>query len=371
MSNETPIEGETASTYTLTTDDVGKRIRVRVSFTDENSIPEERTSEAYPATETVIVPPLVRNLAETTHSDTLAVGDATMTAVSQGFGTGSHDGGYRLTGVSVHISENNFSGAETATFKIYDSFTGGKPRDEVYVLTTPTLTAGSTALFAAPAGAKLEPDTIYHVVFQGSGNTGSDLKLALTASDAQAGEANWTIEDAHRSNESLHGGGRSVKIGIHGSENSAATGDPTISGEPRVGFTLTADTGAIMDADELENVSYSYQWIRVDEDGISNTTPIEGETGSTYTLTTSDEGKRVRVRVSFTDDNLIPEERTSDAYPATGTVIDDTFVSNLAETITFSTRIGFNSSPYLSQGFGTGSHPGGYLLTGISVFIAY
>ena len=45
-SNEEDISGEIAATYTLTNDDVGKRIKVQVSFTDELSGEEERTSAA-------------------------------------------------------------------------------------------------------------------------------------------------------------------------------------------------------------------------------------------------------------------------------------------------------------------------------------
>ena len=165
----------------------------------------------------------------------------------------------------------------------------------------------------------------------------------------------------------LYSSGNSFKIGIHGAENNAATGDPTISGAPINGRTLTADTGAIMDADGLENVSYTYQWVRVDEDG-TNQTPIMGETGSTYTLTAADVGKRVRVRVSFTDNNLIPEERTSAAYPAEGTVVDDTLVSNLPRTSDNSFAVGDSSGTRNTQGFHTGDHDGGYRLTGVTIF---
>ena len=151
---------------------------------------------------------------------------------------------------------------------------------------------------------------------------------------------NWTIEDAYRFNESLTNTGNSFKIGIHGAENSAATGDPTVKSAPIDGRTLTADTTAIMDADGLHNVSYSYQWVRVDEDGMSNATPISGETGSTYTLTAADVGKRVIViRVSFTDDNLIPEERTSEAFPADGTVIDELRVTDVEVTFDADRRL--------------------------------
>ena len=42
-----------------------------------------------------------------------------------------------------------------------------------------------------------------------------------------------------------------------------ATGAPTITGTAQVGQTLTAGTTAIMDANGLTSVSYTYQWIRV------------------------------------------------------------------------------------------------------------
>ena len=60
-----------------------------------------------------------------------------------------------------------------------------------------------------------------------------------------------------------------------------------------MGETLTADTSGITDEDDIKNASFSYQWV-VDD------TAIQGATGSTYTLAESDEGKAVRVRVSFT-----------------------------------------------------------------------
>ena len=73
--------------------------------------------------------------------------------------------------------------------------------------------------------------------------------------------------------------------------------------------TLTADTSGIADADGLDNAAFSHQWLA---DGID----ISGATGSTYTLTDSDEGKAIRVRVSFTDDGGNEEELTSEATAA-------------------------------------------------------
>ena len=52
-SNEEDITDATAATYTLTNADAGKRIKVQVSFTDNLSGEETRTSAAYPSSGTV------------------------------------------------------------------------------------------------------------------------------------------------------------------------------------------------------------------------------------------------------------------------------------------------------------------------------
>ena len=92
--------------------------------------------------------------------------------------------------------------------------------------------------------------------------------------------------------------------------NSAPTGLPAISGTPQVEQTLTASTSNIDDEDGLANVAYSYQWIAVGTD-------IDGATGFTYTLTASEEGDSIQVRVEFEDDQGNQESLTS---VATGTV---------------------------------------------------
>ena len=100
--------------------------------------------------------------------------------------------------------------------------------------------------------------------------------------------------------------------------NNAATGLPTISGTAEFGETLTAATSGIMDADGLPT-SFQYQWLRENQDGTSQE-PIAGATSNTYTLGLEDVGKKVKVRVNFTDMLNGMEEVTSAAYPATGTV---------------------------------------------------
>ena len=96
--------------------------------------------------------------------------------------------------------------------------------------------------------------------------------------------------------------------------NTLATGAPTITGTAQVGQTLTAGTTAIMDADGLTSVSYTYQWIRVATDNTE--TNISSATASTYTLVAADQGTTVKVTVSFTDDANNPETLTSAATAA-------------------------------------------------------
>ena len=109
--------------------------------------------------------------------------------------------------------------------------------------------------------------------------------------------------------------------------NNAATGTPAVSGTAQTAEVLTAATGTVADADGLTladateaGFAYTYQWLRVDFDGTSNPTDIPGATGARYTVTAADMGKKLKVRVSFTDDYNANEARTSDAYPSSGTV---------------------------------------------------
>ena len=64
-------------------------------------------------------------------------------------------------------------------------------------------------------------------------------------------------------------------------ENSVAKGAPLITGRPWVRGTLIVDTSGVDDENGLDNVVFSYQWIRVDG---TTDTEIDGATESTYRL---------------------------------------------------------------------------------------
>ena len=100
--------------------------------------------------------------------------------------------------------------------------------------------------------------------------------------------------------------------------NVAATGQPTISGTAQVGGDLTAGTSGISDGNGLTTVSYSYQWLRADTASAAGE-DISGATSATYTVVEADQGKYLRVRVNFQDDDGNAETATSDARGPTRT----------------------------------------------------
>ena len=127
----------------------------------------------------------------------------------------------------------------------------------------------------------------------------------------------------------LDGGENRLGIGLHKGDEGAgaslyyltinvqsvpATGKPTISGTAQVGQTLTANTSGISDEDGLDDVNFSYQWVRVNSD--STETDIADATGFTYTLASADADRTIKVRVTFTDDAGNQESLTSAATSA-------------------------------------------------------
>ena len=144
--------------------------------------------------------------------------------------------------------------------------------------------------------------------------------------------------------------------------NIAPTGQPAISGVPEVGQTLTVSVSGIVDGDGLSNVVYAYQWVRVDG---ADETEIAGATNRTYRLQTIDEGRRIRVDVSFVDDNGTEETLSSPVFPTSGTIgpgmpTAATLVANSGRALA-----NLGERKIWAQSFKTGANPGGYTITEI------
>ena len=242
LADDAEITGAISSSYTVATADLGKTLKVRVSFTDDRGTVETLTS---PATKVV----KLRNFNPTGKPIVL----------------GTLEVGQTLRADVSGISDRN--GMTNATF------TYEWTRSYQYI-------AGASADFEE-----------YTLVDRDAGR-----RIMLSV--------NYTDDAGHE--ERLYS---EITGEVAPQSNSPATGDPTISGTAQVGETLTADTSDIADADGLDDVSFTYQWLADD-------TEIAGATGSTYTVAAADEGKAIKVRVTFTDDADNEETLTSAATAA-------------------------------------------------------
>ena len=256
----TDIDGATGSTYTLTSSEQGKTIQVRVTFTDDANNEETLTSEA-----------------------TVEVTAAALTA-------------------AFHDLPDSHDGSTTFTFRVLFSEDVGisyvNMRDDALSLSEGGVT-GARRVDGR--------NDLWEITVEPDGNSDVGITLPANRSCTTTG-AICTREDSPRQ---LTNGPTATVTGPAEAPpaNNAAAGAPTISGTPQVEQTLTADTSSITDEDGLTNVSYSYQWIAGGSD-------IAGAAGSTYTLTASEQGQTVRVRVTFTDDADNEETLTSAATVA-------------------------------------------------------
>ena len=133
-----------------------------------------------------------------------------------------------------------------------------------------------------------------------SGATGSSYTLT-SSEQGKVIKVRVTFTDDAGNAESLTSAATAT---VAARPNSPATGAPTISGTAQVGETLTAGTSDIADPNGLTGATFTYQWVAGD-------TEITNATDSTYTLTSTELGKTIKVRVTFADDAGHEESLTS------------------------------------------------------------
>ena len=296
LADDADINGATTSSYTLVAADAGKAIKVQVSFTDDDGNEESVTSAATAVTQ----PPLTATIHDTPES---------------------HDGATAFT-FDLRFSETPAAGFGFAMVQNH-AF---------------TVTGGSVSNVR-----RLEPGKNVRWEITVTPSSDADVTLTLNVTTDCSAEGAICTDDGGK----LSGGLEMVVPGPQ--ENSAATGAPTISGTAQVGQTLIASTSGIADADGVANATFTYQWLADDTD-------IDGATGSSYTLVAADEGKAIKVRVSFTDDAGNEESVTSAATavtqpPLTATIHDTPESHDGATAFTFNLR--FSESPAASFGFAT------------------
>ena len=363
------IEGATDSTYEVSDEDEGKTIRLRVSFSDDRGNDEALTSSATgavaarPAQLTATFPASpfqssrhkgdddrpqvivafnlpVQSFDKTTPSVSLT--GATVSSLVRHEEDGlenawvffldpegnddvvftlvagqSCDGGGICTGEGKMLSEG---GTITLPGPDEEDKPDNTDSNEPNSPATGVPTIGGTAqvgeALTANTSGVADADGLSSVQYEHqwladdsdiSGATNSTYTLAA-ADEGKAIKVEVTFTDDAGNDESLTSAATDA-VAAAPTPNNPATGAPTISGTAQVGETLTADKSGIADADDLTSATYSYQWLADDAE-------IAGANGSTYTLVAEDEGKAIKVQVSFTDDAGNNEALTSAATGA-------------------------------------------------------
>ena len=244
---------------------------------------------------------------------------------AQAFTTGNNNAGYALASIGIDFGDVSDPSSAPSDLEVtLNADGGGVPGDALCTLVAPaSLSERSVNTFAVPASGTTCPalvkETTYFVVVERVRATASGtiaVSGAASGSEDTGAAEGWSIADGSAAYSSQSDAPEwasdafSYRIEVRGSLiNSPATGLPTISGTPEVGQTIAADTSDIDDADGLTNVSYSYQWLAGGSD-------INGATGSSHELTSSEQGQTIQVRVTFADDGDNAETRTSVATEA-------------------------------------------------------
>ncbi len=354
LANDAEITGATGDTYTLVEADFDKAVKVRVIFNDDDNNEETLTSPATAAVAAEIAVPDAPRSLNVSPDDTGTL-DVSWEAPAS-------DGGSAITGYKVqwkrvgdswdtpadvfeetvsrmtHTITGLTDGVEYAVRVIAVNDVGdGPPSDEATRTpreTTPpelaTATVDETTLtltYDEDLDENSEPSSdAFSVTVGGTGRAVDGVSVSgssviLTLGSAVASGATVTVSYAapadtaapriqdDAGNPAASFSDQAVVNNTPPPPNTPATGAPTISGTARVGETLTAETSAIADADGLDNVGYSYQWL-------ANGADIAGATDPTYTLVDDDAGLTIQVKVSFRDDKNNPETLTSAATAA-------------------------------------------------------
>ena len=327
LADDSEISGAASATYTPADTDEGKVIKVEVTFTDDAGNEETLTSVA---TDAVAAAPQTNSPATgaPTINGTAQVGE-TLTANTSGIAdadglssvqyeyqwladdaeiSGATSATYTLAGseenkaITVQVSFTDDAGNEETLTSAATGAVAAEPQTNspaTGALTiTGTVQVGET--LTANTSGIADADGLSNVQYEyqwlgDEADISGATNAAYTLADTDEGKAikvqvSFT-DDA--GNEETLTSAATDEVAAAPTPNSPATGAPTISGTAQVGETLTADTSGIADSDGLGNVQYEYQWLADDAE-------ISGATNATYTLADADEGKAIKVEVSFT-----------------------------------------------------------------------
>jgi hypothetical protein len=320
--NCTNISGATSTTYVLTATDVGKTIRVKVTATNGSgsaNVNSAQTATVVAAAPVVSAVPAISGTAKDGQTLTSTTGTwsgtPTITYARQwnrcnsgGTGCVAISGATGTTYVvttadiggklQVTVTASNAAGSASSSSVVTALVVGAVPANTV----VPTIsgTAKEGQLLSATAGTWTGSAPItYTYQWQScsptcaniSGATASTYRLVA----AQVGKTIKVVVTA--SNGAGNASATSAATATVTTGVPVNTALPVVTGTTTDGQTLSSTTGTWAGT---ATITYARQWKRCDGTG-ANCTNISGATGTTYTLTSPDVGKVIKLTVTATN----------------------------------------------------------------------
>ena len=332
--NAMSISGATSAAYTLTTSDAHKYLRVVVTANDgkggtqtasaaytaiNNSAPVNSAVPTVTGTATV-----GSTLSATNGSWSDADGD-TQTYSYQWYRADDTNGtnamsignatsaAYTLTASDAHkylrvvVTANDGKGGTQTATAAYTAINNSPPVNTAVPTVTGTATVGNALSTSKGSWSDADGDGRSYTYQWYRADDANGTNLALI-SGATSDAYTLTTSDAHKylrvavTVNDGRGGTQTATAAYTAINNSVPVNSavPTVTGTATVGNTLSATKGSWSDADG-DTQTYSYQWYRADDTNGTNATSISGATSSSYSLTTSDAHKYLRVVVTAND----------------------------------------------------------------------
>jgi large repetitive protein len=368
--NCTPVGGG-GTTYLLVSDDIGARMRVKVTATNAGgsvpatSSPTAVVTTAPPANTTA---PTVSGTAQEGQTLSATSGSWTETATfgyqwrrCNGTGgscvniSGATDSSYVATGsdidstIRVRVTATNDGGSATADSDATSVVTALPPVNSTLPTITGTAQEGQT--LAAATGTWTGHSPTYAYQWLRCDGTGTGCTPIAGQTGSSYGLVGDDVDGRIRVEVTASNGGGSntatssptAVVKIAAPTNSVL---PSVSGTAQEGQTLTAGAGTW-----THSPTFAYQWQHCNSSG-TGCTAVSGATNSTFDLTGADVGFRIRVHVTATNNggsasaDSNPTAAVTALPPANNTapVVSGTTVENQTLSTTTGTWTGNNPS---------------------------
>ena len=344
-SAETDIEDATEPTHSLTTDDVGKKFKVRVSFNDDDGNLETLTSAVFSASGVVTTNITIGSSANMLVSNINRYNDyGSGTPLAYYFGnylfankftTGGNAQGYELDSVEIILGSRTYSngvlirvvpsdGSNRPNFSSASSVITLKDRDQI---------GSGFSRFGARLGTILDASTSYFVVVSGL-NRLSPVGYLLAASPAgrtdEGAAEGWSLnwEGIFSGNGVKNWSSIYYPIGYEFLFHAVAV---RVNG---AAIRNSIPTAAHTSVSTVEDTAYTFDAsdFNFNDGDIGDT--LTSLTVVTYRLAAGDAGKKFKVRVEFTDLDGTAEALTGAAYPASQSVEQNAVPTGADKTVT-------------------------------------